>query len=285
MDKLRIIIGNVARGSDLFGREAIIEYLWTRLRSSNVLLAAPRRFGKTSVMYHLIDYPRAGFRVFHFDLESVTRPVDFVVLIIERLREDERLKNFLRKSARGFRTLLEEVELKVSPAEDVTIGLALKRRLENSWKEIGKEIFSKLETTSDPIVLIFDELGMMIENFLDGRLEENEIREFFNWFRSLRIDPKMSRCHYLIGSSISIDRHLSRLGIIATLNDFERIILREFDDSSVALTFLDGLLASNDIEIDEDGKARVFELLGPAIPYFIQALVSQMTLEFDARKR
>jgi len=45
------IIGNVPRGEDYFGQEQLIENLWNRLEKDNILLTAPRRFGKTAAMY------------------------------------------------------------------------------------------------------------------------------------------------------------------------------------------------------------------------------------------
>ena len=43
-----LVVGSVPRGEDYFGQEALIENLWVRLKNDNVLLVAPRRFGKTS---------------------------------------------------------------------------------------------------------------------------------------------------------------------------------------------------------------------------------------------
>ncbi|MBI1924124.1 ATP-binding protein [Candidatus Poribacteria bacterium] len=61
---LRNIVGPPARRDDFFDREETVELLWERLASGNVLLAAPRRFGKTSLMYRLIDEPRDGWTDF-----------------------------------------------------------------------------------------------------------------------------------------------------------------------------------------------------------------------------
>lgn len=43
-------VGGVPRGEDYFGREDLIENLWARLKRDNVLLVAPRRFGKTGAI-------------------------------------------------------------------------------------------------------------------------------------------------------------------------------------------------------------------------------------------
>jgi ATP/maltotriose-dependent transcriptional regulator MalT len=50
-------VGPPVRGKDFYGRERFVNLVATKLKAGHVLLAAPRRFGKTSVMYNLIDQP------------------------------------------------------------------------------------------------------------------------------------------------------------------------------------------------------------------------------------
>ena len=75
---LELVVGSTPRGEDYFGREDLIEALWARLRKDNVLLAAPRRFGKTGAMYRLLDAPRAPFRPLYVNVEDITTTSDFM---------------------------------------------------------------------------------------------------------------------------------------------------------------------------------------------------------------
>ena len=52
------VVGSVARNEDFWFRDSFVDELWDALRKHNVLLLAPRRTGKTSVMYRLLDQPR-----------------------------------------------------------------------------------------------------------------------------------------------------------------------------------------------------------------------------------
>lgn len=56
-------IGPIAQGEDFGDRELIIDDIWRVLEKGNVLLKAPRRFGKSSIMYKLYERPRDGFEV------------------------------------------------------------------------------------------------------------------------------------------------------------------------------------------------------------------------------
>ena len=61
------VVGPPARGDDFYGRENLIELIWEKLESNYILLAAPRRFGKTSVMLNILDEPRNSFHIIHID--------------------------------------------------------------------------------------------------------------------------------------------------------------------------------------------------------------------------
>ena len=60
-----ICVGGVPRGEDFFDREEFMKNLWETLKNNNVLLLAPRRYGKTAVMHKLEDtqsgYPFKSF--------------------------------------------------------------------------------------------------------------------------------------------------------------------------------------------------------------------------------
>ncbi len=278
---VRNIVGTVVRGDDLFGRDNFIEQIWQKLETTNILLAAPRRFGKTSVMYNLLDQPRSGFRVIHFDLEPVAEPVDFVVTLLDKLRRDKKFMSLIRKGKK----FIENIEFGISVGNDVEFKINLKQKIEKNWKEVGKEIFNQLETSNQKILLIFDEFAMMIENFLDDRLSNKEVREFLHWFRQLRIDPSMTKCRFVIGSSISIDHHLSKLNVAASLNDFEKMVLGEFDNDKVALSFIDRLFEDEEVKISKQNQKKILELTGPPIPYFIQILVSEIIKKYSRKSQ
>jgi uncharacterized protein len=78
-------VGSPVRGQDFYGRDAFVSLVSQKLTSGSVLLAAPRRFGKTSVMYDLIDRPRWDYRVVHADLEHLIEPADLVTLLAVQL--------------------------------------------------------------------------------------------------------------------------------------------------------------------------------------------------------
>ncbi|MFM7204245.1 MAG: hypothetical protein ACKO6N_25985 [Myxococcota bacterium] len=58
---MRNIVGQAVTGPDFFDRPQQIQWIWERISVSNILLTAPRRSGKTSLMFRLRDEPRDGY--------------------------------------------------------------------------------------------------------------------------------------------------------------------------------------------------------------------------------
>jgi AAA+ ATPase superfamily predicted ATPase len=93
-------VGSPVRLDDFFGRDSFVELLWEKLDAGNVLLAAPRRFGKTSVMYRLMDRPREGYKFIHADLEYMAQPAELITELSVQLARAKDGK--LSQIARGL---------------------------------------------------------------------------------------------------------------------------------------------------------------------------------------
>ena len=92
-------VGPPVRGADCYGREAFVSLLWEKLSFGHVLLALPRRFGKTSVMYRLMDEPRWDYRLVHGDLEHFLEPADLLTALVVQLSRDDAYRRSRPRSA------------------------------------------------------------------------------------------------------------------------------------------------------------------------------------------
>lgn len=137
---VRNIVGPPARESDFFNREELISLIWDRLQACNILLAAPRRFGKTSIMYRLLDKPKHGWKPVHVDAESIREPVNFIIAILDALMADHKIREFLasswKKAGHWTKQFFPDVELKTPLGVDFKIKNQIKaehrHRLEKS---------------------------------------------------------------------------------------------------------------------------------------------------------
>ncbi len=68
---MRNVTGQTVVGDDLFGREYELGQLWEKLDiGEHLLMLAPRRVGKTSLMMELRRDPRPNWDVVYVDLED-----------------------------------------------------------------------------------------------------------------------------------------------------------------------------------------------------------------------
>ncbi len=269
------LVGGVARGEDFFGREALVEILWEKLEKGHVLLAAPRRFGKTSLMYRLLDDPKPGFRVIHADLEHMTEPAELITELVMQLARNTVLSKLFR-GMRGlterlwnaFRATVEEVEL-------LDAKLKLRASVRPHWKESGEELFKRLAASPDRVVFILDEFPMMIDRMAGSEESRGEAITLLRWLRSIRVSPEGQQARFLLGGSIGIDHILNQLGEIASVNDFERLRIDPFS-AKTAMAFLDTLSTGADLNLSRGVKTAIIELVGTPVPYFLQILFSEI---------
>jgi AAA+ ATPase superfamily predicted ATPase len=275
---IRNIVGPPVRDNDLFGRDEFIDLLWDKLNTTNVLLAAPRRFGKTSVMYHLLDQPKSGYRVLHLDLEKISEPVNFVLELWDKMNQDRKLSRFIKtgfeKTGGFFQKHIKTIQF---GAFDIGLKIELKDKMKENWQDYANRVFIELKDCPEKILFIFDELALMLDNFHENGISLSDQKAFLYWFRSFRQNPALGlkHCRFLLGSSISIEQTLASMKISASINDFERVVLPELTPQQ-ALEFINALFKSEKVDVPESQKQRMLKLIGPAIPYFIQVFVSEV---------
>lgn len=126
-----------------------------------MLLAAPRRFGKTGLMYRLLDEPLEPYRPIYVDVEDITSAGDFMVELLAALLRDRhfgRLLRDVRDGAKGFGRFLRNL-----PASVDVGGLKIELR-----ERFVEAIFRSHETELSPEVrdAVLDRLGTPIPYLL-----------------------------------------------------------------------------------------------------------------------
>ena len=263
--------GSVIEAEDLLFREAFIDHLWETLESMHVLLKAPRRCGKTSVMEHLRRYPRHNFAVIYENVQDLSHPADFFLAILDKFRDahpgvfDSLIDGW--KSVRSW----------LPKAEGLEVGeFKLKFReheadYREQWRQHGDTLFARLHTLDRPVLIIVDEFPDMMLNMRkdDAKL----LRDFLSWFRTQRSNPapKHDNVRWLLGGSINLSTTLDGLGLLDRINDLDDEPLPDLTTEQVE-EFVALMLASRGVTFERKLPARLRELLGRPIPLFLQML-------------
>ena len=276
MRPIRNIVGPVPDPDELFGREVLIENLWRQLNGNNVLLLAPRRFGKTGIMRHALLRPQEGFVPVYLDLEDVDTPSEFVWRITQALLQDDRWRSFLQ-GAKGLpKTLQDWVKDTFDEVGFSEAKLTFKASVEASWEDVARRLLATLESAPQRALLLLDELPSMLEN-LQRNSGEEAARKFLAWFRTVRLKQKdtLRRHRFIVAGSIGIDVILRALKATDKMNDFTRIAVEPIHHTD-ARVIIRSLGLSIDLKVTAELEDELLRLIGSPVPYFIHLFFSEL---------
>lgn len=269
-------VGSPAIGEDFIDRKQEIKQILTALKKDNILLAAPRRFGKTSIMRRLEkDLFGDGNVVIFLDVESVYSPQRFLSEIIMELTD---FKEFSIKS--GFLSKTKNIcKLVQDNIEEIEIPTIFKAKLRSSVEESLKEdwidksdaLFRIINSTDAKIYFIFDEFPIAIKNM------NSDAEMFLSWFRRLR--QTCTNVRFIVGGSVSIERVLRNVGGTNVINDFKTIRVNGFE-RDVALQIVKNVFEDEDWEYTPLLGNKILDCVGESyIPYFVGIMLSAIVDE------
>lgn len=267
-------VGAPVRGRDFYGRDGLVELIWQKLKVGNILLAAPRRFGKTSVMYRLIDEPRFGFKIVHADLEHMIEAAELISQLTVQLAKDTRLSRITNGLSYFPRTLWTRFKETFSEVDLLKVKVKLRQQLRPKWQESGEELFKRIADSQEVVVFVLDEFPMMIDRMARSPERREEAKTLLRWLRALRQAPNTKNVRFVIAGSIGIGQVLNEIGEISAINDLEQVRLEPFAPK-VAIGLLAELAKSQNIDLSEPSKRKMLELLGTPVPYFLQVIFSE----------
>ena len=261
---------------DLRFRAAFVAELWRTLRTGHVVLTAPRRTGKTSVMDYLRDHPENGFSVVSINVQDLTHPADFFQVLLDGFHDAH--PDFVRdRLAAGW----ELVSGVLGSIDEVGVGsfkLALRGSdpdWRKNWRQHGDTFLTQSRNTGVPILFIIDEFPDMLLNL--SREDGGLLREFLAWFRTQRQSPAPSRdsIRWLVGGSVNLAGTLDALGLVDLINDFGDVSLPPLTDGDIQ-AFVNEMLSGRDVPFGTDVPQRLIARLGRPIPLFMQMATHEL---------
>ena len=267
------IVGSPVRDEDFWFRDAFVEDIWEALAKHNVLLLAPRRTGKTSVMYRMLDRPKEGWLVIHLNVEDLKTPSDFIVSLMDAINEHQ--PRYLREALSKGWDLLAGVFSRIENIEITDFKLQLRKteNLEEKWQDRGGELIERIFKTETNILFIIDELPDMLNSMLTESV--NDFTQFLHWFRKIRDRSLKKNLRWLVGGSVNLVGALDQQGHVKLVNDLKIEPLPSFTDQEV-MTFIDQMLRDRGVQFDAVVVPRARELLGAPIPLFLQMLTQEL---------
>lgn len=230
--------GSIVPPEDLWFRQPFVDELWKKICKEHVLLTAPRRTGKSSVMNLIKERPQVGYLVIYQNIQDLKHPADLFQTIIENFCDQH--PNYLRDLiGKGWGLLKGVVKAASDRLEEVdAYGTKIKLRendpdWHSNWKKHAEELLQRIRKTKKKVLLIVDELPDMLLNM---KLESSQnARDFMAWFRKQREmpAPQQDCIRWLVGGSINLAGTLDDLGGIDLINNFATESLPVFTPDQV----------------------------------------------------
>ncbi len=272
--RLKGQVGNWVAGDTFWDRHDEIALLRDHLEGGrHVMIIAPRRVGKTSLMREVANQLQDDFYSVFVDVEDCRDPADAIVAISKETRGEAGLWARTREAFRDmFAAITDNVESMTlaqlsAKFNDATLG---------RWRHRGSQLLAALAEADKPVVLFIDELPILVNRILSrgtGRVSD-EGREqadvFLSWLRS-EAQRHQARLRFVVSGSIGFGPVLGRAKLSATMNYFVPFHLDAWDDAT-AQSCLRALANHRSLSFVEGAERDVTELLGLCIPHHVQAI-------------
>ena len=271
-------VGSPATGDDFVDRERETAFILNTIKNDHVMLVAPRRFGKTSIMRKIEkDLASRGQSCVFLEVESVNSPGEFITDLVTALVECEGASPGARISSalgKAFALVQEKIDEIETPGFRAKLRGRLRAEFSDDWHEKAKRVDEIFAGLTGPICIILDEFPVAIQN-----MEEDDARKFLQWFRRLRQVSPGAR--FIVGGSVSIDHVVYHIGGTPVINDFRRVTIGGFSED-VTLSVVERAFQGEGWEYSPEIGRAVLDCVGePCIPYFLMIVLSGLKEEAD----
>lgn len=267
------VVGGVARNDDYYFHKSFINDIRDSLKKDNVLLLAPRRTGKTSIMYYILDHPEKGYKVIHLNVEDLERPAEFFLSLIDAINEHQ--PEYLKKLTSSW-GLFKDIGSRIDEIGFLDFKIKLRKATdwEKRWKELAQQLLEEVIVADEPVLFIIDELPDMLTAMAEHSLEE--LTSFLHLFRKMRIDSRNNgKVSWLVGGSVNIRGTLDELGLIKLINDLKTEALPKIQEQEL-VDFVGMMLKNRQVQYDESLIPQMCSLLGDPIPFFLQLFTQEL---------
>ena len=265
---MKLSIGNPVQGDDFFDREKELRLLWDKLPREHILMLAPRRIGKTSILNKLIvDAEAHGFQATEIcRVARCQNELDCVNEIIAAISKNH--SDFTE----AFKKRLDRVKSASLSFTGVKVDFDASQP--EQWRDVGKELASVLQDLGGQWLIPVDELPSFVLALLRQENGLNRTQQFLDWFRALRQEHYQT-IHWVLAGSIGLDTVTARLNLGDTINDLSIFPLDAFT-APVAQRFLKKLSDSYHMDLSEEVIDYMIQRVGWPIPFYLQLLFSAM---------
>lgn len=267
-------MGRLADGSAFFDREEIMARAWNLLETSNLLLLAPRRVGKSSLLNRLHkDGPAKGYNTLYLSVPDAEDELDFI----------KRLVRGFRDAPWASRSWISVFKDRLPGDLEVVVKTSLiELKAKNfDWRKPADELGALLKAGGQPTLLLIDELPLLIGSIVQQDPTGGRAERFLLWLKRLReqYEPR-----WFFAGSIGLDSVARKFKLSGTIHDLQTVELGEFSPEK-AREYLLGRGHYHQMELDEVTVEAILQAVEWHIPFHLNLVFEELrTVIGDARR-
>lgn len=222
---MKNVIGLPARGENFYQRSREVEKVTRALSNgNNIQITAPRRVGKTSILWFLLDNSIEDRHYVYVDTESVADASHFYKKILEGIINDPKISRSLKLKS-GLEDKTNRIFQKIKSVKLFNAALEFNQEatVRDYYEEFLHFLTAYASVEESELVLLIDEFPQTIENIRNQ--DTAAAVNFLQRKRELRIDPVISRkVRFIYTGSIGLNQTVSSINATATINDLASIV-------------------------------------------------------------
>lgn len=266
----KIIIGNTATGDYYFPRPYIETSIWEEIEKGNhVLIAAPRRVGKSSVMQAILDRHPENTRCIFSNIQGIKSETEyyqrFYELLVRCLDRFGKGKSWLDSLVKSI--VIEEITLN---------GIKFGEKKDINFEEAIDSLLTEISKNQVRVVLLLDELPEVLNN-LHRQKRSEEAGHILAHLRALRQNPEIKGCLSLIlAGSVGIHHVVKAVeGRVKDINDFNPVPFEPLNQQE-ARAYVAWATRDASVQYDADLTDYLLAQIRHYIPYFINLMLDEI---------
>ena len=276
------IVGQIASKADFFMRNREIKRIKMNLNAgANIQIAAPRRVGKSSILYYFLDNADKGFIHVYFQVESARTKNDFYRKLYREIIKSDAVgtgKKFidqLKSTGNAFLAKLKGIKI-------AGTGFDFQEAEEIDYEEELLNLLLGLDFGDDRLVLMIDEFPEVILNIVDeNKGEITEAKKFLQSNRELRNNPKLNKkVQFIYTGSNSLNLTVGNLDSSSLINDLASVpVFPLTEDESKDL--IKSVLKTYGYKISDEQLNFIISKTEWTIPFYFQLVIHEIINDID----
>ena len=267
---MAIVVGQAVRGENFWDRPHLMDDIVDRIDSgAHILLAAPRRVGKTSLMYRVLDTMSEEYIIVYINTEAEHSVDAFWEKLFHELMDDEfvgtlktRAKNLWRKITS---TSIGEISIK---------GVKLDDSKPIDYEDAFVDLLKSIDE-GKKLILLLDEFSQTIENIIRHESTE-KAEQLLQAHRQIRQNHKLSgKSVFVYAGSIGLESVVANINASKHINDLTNISVPPLEEKE-AKAFVEKLCKTNKMEIQDGDIEYLLKQIEWYIPFYIQLLTLEL---------